>query len=176
MAGFERKYSPQFGGLYKTPAGKTTVAAGAGGAAPRAQAPGVAPAQDAPVDLSGLGGLLYWMGQTPEGAIRMDMAQDPKFSRDATPEQIAAGIASMSPEDRAAADASPFRVEYGSHLWRPVFSDSRTGQAVADPRGAGSPIGAVQGAPTYFDQQGRQIPAPDAGFFERMAYNLGKWF
>lgn len=176
MAGFERKYSPQFGGLYKTPAGKTTAAAGAGGAIPRVQAPAVAVPNDPPVDLAGLGGLLYWMGQTPEGAIRMDMAQDPKFSRDATPEQIAEGIASMSPEDRAAADASPFRVEYGSHLWRPVFSDSRTGQAVADPRGAGSPIGAVQGAPTYFDQQGRQIPAPDAGFFERMAYNLGKWF
>lgn len=175
MAGFQRSYTPQYGGVYKTPAGKTTAAAGAGGAAPRAQAPGVAPAQDAPVDLSGLGGLLYWMAQTPEGAIRMDMVQDPKLSRDATPDQITAGIASMSPEDRAAADASPFKVDYGSHLWRPAFT-SGAGQAAADPRGADSPIGAAVGTPTYLDQQGRQIPAPDAGLFDRMAYNLGKWF
>lgn len=175
MAGFQRSYTPQYGGVYKTPAGKTTAAAGAGGAAPRAQAPGVAPAQDAPVDLSGLGGLLYWMAQTPEGAIRMDMVQDPKLSRDATPDQITAGIASMSPEDRAAADASPLKVDYGSHLWRPAFT-SGAGQAAADPRGADSPIGAAVGTPTYLDQQGRQIPAPDAGLFDRMAYNLGKWF
>ena len=62
-SGFSRNNTPQYGGLYKSPAGKTTAAAGAGGAIPRVQAPAVSVPNDPPVDLAGLGGLLYFMGQ-----------------------------------------------------------------------------------------------------------------
>jgi hypothetical protein len=174
MAGFQRNYTPQYGGVFKTPAGKTTASAGAGGASPRAQAPGVMPRDDQPVDLSGLGGLLYWMGQAPEGSIRMDMISDPTKTREATPDKVTAGIASMTPEERAAADASPFKVDYGLHLERPVFTDTRTGEVVADPR-KGPDMAGTNG-PTYYDRQGNVVPGPDASWWDRLLYNVGKWF
>ena len=170
-SGFSRSNTPQYGGLYKSPAGKTTAAAGAGGAIPRVQAPAVSIPNDPPVDLAGLGGLLYWMGQSPEGEIRMDMVQKPLSAI-----EKAAGAASAL-SGGAPDGAAALRTAQGTQ-WRPVFTDTRTGQRVPDPRGANPPLitNPNAGTPTYFDRQGRQIPGPDAGWFDRAAYNIKKWF
>ena len=164
---FSRNINPQYGGMFKTPAGKTTAAAGAGGAIPRVQAQAIQPPNDAPVDLSGLGGLLYWMGQSPEGEIRMDMVQKP-LSAIEKAAGAASAFAGGNPDGRTARGTQ----------WKPVFTDTRTGQTVADPRGTNPPLitNPNAGTPTYFDRQGRQIPGPDAGWFDRVAYNIRKWF
>ena len=144
-SGFSRNNTPQYGGLYKTPAGKTTAAAGAGGAIPRVQAPAVPVPNDPPVDLAGLGGLLYFMGQ-------------------GTAQQATEGAAQMTPEDKAAMERSGLRPEYGLHLNRTLYMPY-TGEAV--------PPGTT---PTYYDRNGNTMPGPDAGWLERTAYNLKKWF
>ncbi len=113
MAGFARSYMPQFGGLYKTPAGKAEAHAGAGGAAPRVQAPAYAGAQDSGLDaarLAGLGGLLYLMGQDDKPA---SMTLD---HREVAPEYVAEQVGKMTPEDRAAMESSPFSVD-----WRQAY-------------------------------------------------------
>lgn len=111
MAGFGRSYMPQFGGLYKTPAGKAEAHAGSGGAAPRVQAPAYAGVQDQGLDasrLAGLGGLLFLMGQDEKPAS-MTLGYE-----EASPERIAEQVAQMSPEDKAAMESSPFSVAW----WR----------------------------------------------------------
>lgn len=111
MAGFGRSYMPQFGGLYKTPAGKTQAVAGAGGAAPHVQAPAYAGPQDqGGLDasrLAGLGGLLFLMGQDEKPAS-MTLGY-----REASPERVSEQIAQMTPEDKAAMESSPFSVAWG---------------------------------------------------------------
>ena len=70
----------------------------------------------------------------------------------------------MTPEDKAAMERSGLRPEYGLHLNRTLYMPY-TGQAV--PPGTN---------PTYYDRNGNVMPGPDAGWLERTAYNLGKWF
>lgn len=163
MAGFDRKYSPQYGGLYKTPAGKTTAAAGAGGAIPRVQAPAVAVPNDPPVDLAGLGGLLYFMGQGTPAYMSVSVP-DPQYQRQGTAQQAAEGAAQMSQADKDAMQKSGFTPDYGLHLNRTLYMPY-TGEAV--------PPGTT---PTYYDRNGSTMPGPDAGWLERTAYNLKKWF
>ena len=162
-SGFSRNNTPQYGGLYKTPAGKTTAAAGAGGAIPRVQAPAVSVPNDPPVDLAGLGGLLYFMGQGTPAYMSVNVP-DPRFQRQGTAQQAAEGAAQMTPEDKAAMERSGLRPEYGLHLNRTLYMPY-TGEAV--PPGTN---------PTYYDRNGNTMPGPDAGWLERTAYNLKKWF
>lgn len=162
-SGFSRNNTPQYGGLYKTPAGKTTAAAGAGGAIPRVQAPAVSVPNDPPVDLAGLGGLLYFMGQGTPAYMSVSVP-DPQYQRQGTTQQAAEGAAQMTPEDKAAMERSGLRPEYGLHLNRVLYMPY-TGEAV--------PPGTT---PTYYDRNGNTMPGPDAGWLERTAYNLKKWF
>ncbi len=118
MAGFGRSYMPQFGGLYKTPAGKTQAVAGAGGAAPHVQAPAYSGPQaqnGSASNLDGIGGLLYLMGQSERPWEKMSLTH-----KEVSPEYVAGQIAQMSPEDKAAMEASQFSVDWRQavpHWW-----------------------------------------------------------
>ena len=119
MAGFGRSYMPQFGGLYKTPAGKTQAVAGAGGAAPHVQAPAYAGPQDqGGLDasrLAGLGGLLYLMGQDKKPWTEMSFSHE-----EVSPDYVAGQIAQMTPEDKEAMESSKFSVDWRHavpHFW-----------------------------------------------------------
>lgn len=115
MAGFGRSYTPQFGGLYKTPAGKAEAHAGAGGAAPRVQAPAYAGPQDQGGSdasrLAGLGGLLFLLGQDEKPWTSMSLSH-----KEVSPDYVAGQIAQMTPEDRAAMEGSQFSVD-----WRQAY-------------------------------------------------------